>query len=203
MVQNYRNRNFSDTPASLVVVTLYTGYMTDELVDIIDKNNEIIGKAMKSEVHQNGWRHRLAAVLLQNEGGKYLIPTTSEKKMEVGKLTFSAAGHVQSNDNYVKSACRELREETGLEAKENQAELLGSFWLEKDYPTRSEKERFEVFKIKYNPIMGKVILNEEQINEQWLSEEELKEIYENYSDKLSSALRLTCKNLFKFGENSF
>jgi len=51
--------------------------------------------------------------------------------------------------------------------------------------------------------MGKVILNEEQINEQWLSEEELKEIYENYSDKLSSALRLTCKNLFKFGENSF
>ena len=108
--------------------------MADELVDIINENNEVVGQAMKSEVHQKGWRHRLAAVLLQNADGKYLIPTASEIKLEAGGLSHSAAGHVQSGDAYAKSACRELWEETGLKADENQAELFGSFWLEKDYP---------------------------------------------------------------------
>ena len=172
--------------------------MADELVDIINENNEVIGQAMKSEVHQQGLRHRVSAVLLQNEAGKYLIPTASEKKVEAGGLFHSAAGHVQSGDGYAISACRELWEETGLKAEVNQVEFFGSFWVEKNYPTRSEKERFEVFKIKYDPIMGKVVLNEEQINEQWLSQEELKEIYLNHPEKLSYPLSLSCQNLFKF-----
>lgn len=173
--------------------------MADEMVDIINENNEVVGLALKSEVHQKGLRHRVSAVLLQNGQGKYLIPTASEQKVEAGGLFHSAAGHVQSGDGYAISACRELREETGVKAEENQIELLGSFWVEKDYPTRSEKERFEVFKIKYDPTMGKVVLNEEQINEQWLSEEELKEIYLNHSEKLSYPLSLSCQELFKFG----
>lgn len=175
--------------------------MPDELVDVINENNEVVGQAMKSEVHQKGLRHRLAAVLLQNEAGKYLIPTASEKKVEAGKLTFSAAGHVQSGNNYLESACRELLEETGLKAEVSQVEQFGSFWVEKEYSTRIEKERFEVFKIKYDSIMGNVVLNEEQTNEQWLSEEELKEIYRNHPDKLSFALRLSCKYLFEFDIN--
>ena len=172
--------------------------MADELVDIINENNEVVGQAMKSEVHQKGLRHRVSAVLLQNEEGKYLIPTASEKKVEAGGLFHSAAGHVQSGDDYAISACRELWEETGLKAGVDQTELFGSFWVEKDYPTRSEKERFEVFKIKYEPMMGKVILNEEQINEQWLSEKELKEIYKNHPEQLSYPLSLSCKELFQF-----
>lgn len=172
--------------------------MADELVDIINKNNQVTGQEMKSEIHKKGLRHRVSAVLLQNNEGKYLIPTASERKVEAGGLFHSAAGHVQAGDNYVKSACRELWEETGLAADENQVELMGNFWVEKDYPTRSEKERFEVFKIKYYESMGPVKLNEEQINEQWLSEDELREIYNNHPEKLSYPLTLSCKKIFKF-----
>lgn len=172
--------------------------MADELVDVINGKNEVTGQAMKSEVHQKGLRHRVAAVLLQNDQGQYLIPTASDKKVEAGGLFHSAAGHVQAGDNYNVSACRELWEETGLTVNVDQVELMGSFWVEKDYPTRSEKERFEVFRIKYNTDMGKVKLNEEQINEQWIDEEELKEIYLNQPEKLSFPLTQSCKYIFGF-----
>jgi isopentenyldiphosphate isomerase len=173
--------------------------MTDELVDIINDRNEVIGQAVKSEVHQKGLRHRVSAVLLQNENGEYLIPTASDKKVEAGHLFHSAAGHVHAGDSYNASACRELWEETGLKAEPGEAKFLGSFWVEKDYPTRKEKERFEVYLIKYLPRMGKIKMNEEQVNEQWLGVDELTELFRKHPEKFSYPLSLTCKHILKIG----
>jgi 8-oxo-dGTP pyrophosphatase MutT (NUDIX family) len=153
---------------------------------------------MKSVVHAKGLRHRVSAILLKNDQGKYLIPTASETKVEKGGLFHSSAGHVKSGDSYEESAVRELKEETQLSVDIDSINLLGTFWVEKDYPTRSERERFEVFEIDYFPSMGKVVFNEEQTNEMWLSIDELKEIYSNDLQKLSYPLRLTCENIFHF-----
>lgn len=172
--------------------------MADELLDIINEDNQVLGQKMKSLVHAEGERHRVSAVLLRNNEGKYLIPTASDKKVEAGGLFHSAAGHVPSGETYSQAAKRELWEETGLTADEKDFEYLGSFWVEKEYPTRKEKERFEVFRIEYKESMGKVALNEEQINEQWLSEEELKKLYMEQPEKISYPLRLSCEKIFKF-----
>lgn len=172
--------------------------MADELLDIIDENNQVLGQKMKSDVHTNGDRHRVSAILLRNSVGKYLIPTASELKVEAGGLFHSAAGHVPSGESYSQSAKRELWEETGLRADEKEFKLLGSFWVEKDYATRKEKERFEVFEIEYKDKMGKVTFNEEQINEQWLSLSELKKIFLNTPEKISYPLSLSCKQIFHF-----
>lgn len=45
--------------------------MADELIDIINDNNEVIGQEMKSKAHEQGLAHRLSAVLLQREDGKF------------------------------------------------------------------------------------------------------------------------------------
>ena len=172
--------------------------MADELLDVINEKNQVIAQKMKSAVHSNGDRHRVSAILLKNSEGKYLIPTASDLKVEAGGLFHSAAGHVSSGETYLQSAKRELWEETGLTANEKDFELLGTFWVEKDYPTRKEKERFEVFGITYKKFMGKVALNEEQINEQWLSEAELKQIYSVSPEKISYPLKLTCQKIFHF-----
>jgi hypothetical protein len=46
--------------------------------------------------------------------------------------------------------------------------------------------------------MGLVRLNEEQVNEKWLSEEELKSIYTHRPEEISGPLRLTCRSIFQF-----
>ena len=171
--------------------------MSDELVDVIDKNNNIVGTELKSIVHKEGLRHRVSAVLLQDKNGKYLIPTASNIKVEAGLFNHSAAGHVPTGETYLKSARRELLEETGLSINERGLSYLRTFWIVKDYKIINVKERFEVFLAKYNPKMGKVKLNKEQVNEQWLSLEELRKIFIKSPEKLSYPLTLTCKYILK------
>jgi isopentenyldiphosphate isomerase len=170
--------------------------MSDEYVDVIDEKDRVTAQAPKAVVHRQGLRHRVAAVLLQGTDGKYLIPTASRIKTEAGLLYHSAAGHVFSGESYVDSARRELQEETGLSA--DHLEYLGAFWFEKEYPSRTEKESFQVYRATYRPGMGPVRLNEEQVNEQWLSEEDLETIFRNKRELLSAPLLLTCEHILGF-----
>jgi len=170
--------------------------LPDEIVDIIDEKGRIIGETSKADVHRRGLRHRVAAVLLQGEDGKYLIPTASRIKAEAGFLYHSAAGHVLSGESYVASARRELQEETGFSA--DRLEYLGAFWFEKEYPSRTERERFHVYRAIYRRVMGPVRLNEEQVNEQWLSENELAAIYRDKRESISAPLRMTCEHILGF-----
>lgn len=170
--------------------------MTEERLDIIDEEDRIIGQATKSVAHAKGLRHRVGAVLLQREDGKYLIPTASGVKVEAGRLYHSAAGHVLSGESYEESAMRELLEETGL--KGDGIEYLGTFWFEETYAQRIEKERFEVYRVSYRFDMGPVRLNEEQVNEKWLSEEELKALYIDHPEAISGPLKMTCRCVFGF-----
>ena len=171
-------------------------YMVEEQLDIIDEDNRVIGQATKSVAHAKGLRHRVGAVLLQREDGKFLIPTASGVKVEAGRLYHSAAGHVLSGEPYEESAMRELLEETGLEGVG--IEYLGTFWFEETYAQRIEKERFEVYRVTYRSSMGPVRLNEEQVNEKWLTEEELKALYLDHPETISGPLRMTCRHLFGF-----
>ena len=171
--------------------------MDDELVDVIDIKNKTIGQDTKFNVHQKGLRHRVSAVLVVNDNGKYLIPTALNKKVEAGLLNHSAAGHVPFGETYLESAKRELQEETGLIAKVEDFKYLGNFWMKKDYKVINVKERFEVFITRYHPKMGIIRLNDEQVDEKWLSKEELKKLFKESPQKFSYPLSLTCKDILK------
>jgi 8-oxo-dGTP pyrophosphatase MutT (NUDIX family) len=171
-------------------------FMTDEQLDVIDEHDRVIAKARKGVAHARGLRHRVGAVLLQRGDGKYLIPTASAVKVEAGRLYHSAAGHVLSGESYEESALRELLEETGM--KGDAIEYLGAFWFEESYAQRVEKERFQVYRVRYRPDMGPVKLNEEQVNEKWLGEEDLKALYVDRPETLSGPLRMTCRYLLGF-----
>lgn len=173
--------------------------MDDEILDVIDEQNNVVGQELKSVVHKRSLRHRISAVLLQRDDGKYLITTAAAQKVEAGGLYHSSAGHIPTGETYRQGALRELKEETGVTAAESDLEYLGVYWFEKDYPTRKERERFEIYRVRYTPAMGEVVLNEEHVKPQWLSEDELRDIYNNNPEELSANLKLTCERIFNFG----
>jgi 8-oxo-dGTP pyrophosphatase MutT (NUDIX family) len=166
----------------------------DELLDVIDKNNIVVGQALKSKVHEQGLFHRVSVVLLKRADGRYLIPTASGLKVDAGGLFHSTAGHVDTGESYLDAAARELWEEVSITLSKDELVFLGAYWLEKDYPSRKENARFEIFE---GPFSGeKIIFNEEQVDEQWFTKEELLEIYQKTPARLSYPLILTCKNIF-------
>lgn len=92
--------------------------LSEEIFDVIDEDDRIIGKCTRTEAHEKGLLHRGATVLVFNKKGEILIQKrSSQKKIDPGKWAASAAGHVESGAGYLETAKRELFEELGIKAK--------------------------------------------------------------------------------------
>ena len=89
--------------------------MSEELFDIVNERDEVIGRAPRSEVHARGLLHRAVHVLVFNSRGEVFLQKRSMKKdRQPGVWDSSSSGHVDSGEDYDACAVRELREEIGL-----------------------------------------------------------------------------------------
>ena len=89
--------------------------MTEEIFDIVNERDEVIGRALRSEVHARGLLHRAVHVLVFNSRGEIFLQKRSMKKdRQPGVWDSSCSGHVDSGENYDETALRELGEEIGL-----------------------------------------------------------------------------------------
>jgi isopentenyldiphosphate isomerase len=89
--------------------------MTEEIFDIVNEQDEIIGEAPRAVVHRDGLRHRAVHVLVFNALGEVFLQKRSMTKDSApGKWDSSASGHLNQGEQYDACAIRELREEIGL-----------------------------------------------------------------------------------------
>ena len=89
--------------------------MTEEIFDVVNERDEVVGQQSRSEVHRLGLTHRAVHVLVFNSRGEIFLQKRSmTKDREAGKWDSSTSGHVDSGEDYDACAVRELREELGL-----------------------------------------------------------------------------------------
>ena len=90
--------------------------MSEEIFDIVNDHDEVIGQLPRSKVHRDGLKHRATHILVFNSRGDVFLQKRSWKKdNSPGVWDSSASGHVDSGEDYDPCAVRELREELGLE----------------------------------------------------------------------------------------
>ena len=90
--------------------------MSEEIFDIVDENDEIIGQRPRSEVHQLGLLHRAIHLLVYNSKGELFLQKRSKQKdCFPNTWDSSASGHLDSGENYDDCIIREPKEELGLE----------------------------------------------------------------------------------------
>lgn len=80
-------------------------------IDIVDKNDNVIGECSVKEAHEKKLLHRVSVVYLINDKKEILV----QERMDDGRLDHSAAGHVDKGETYIDAAKRELKEELGVE----------------------------------------------------------------------------------------
>jgi isopentenyldiphosphate isomerase len=99
--------------------------MSEEIFDIVNERDDVIGQKPRSEVHRLGLMHRAVHVLVFNAAGQIFLQKRSQQKdRQPGLWDSSASGHVDSGEDYDACALRELREEIGLQLTEAPARLF-------------------------------------------------------------------------------
>lgn len=89
--------------------------MAEEIFDVVNECDQVIGQAPRREVHRMGWRHRAVHVLVFNSRGEIFVQQRSlTKDMSPGQWDSSAAGHLDAGEDYDACALRELGEELGI-----------------------------------------------------------------------------------------
>ncbi|MFA6262577.1 MAG: NUDIX domain-containing protein [Bacteroidia bacterium] len=82
-----------------------------EIIDIVDKNNNVIGSADVKTAHDQKLMHRVVGVFVFDADDGELYLQTDNK---YGKLDIAVGGHVQKSETYESAAQREMDEEIGL-----------------------------------------------------------------------------------------
>jgi isopentenyldiphosphate isomerase len=89
----------------------------DDIFDVVNERDEVIGRATRREIHARGLLHRAAHIFVFNSRGELFIQKRSmSKDRNAGKFDSSAAGHLDAGEDYDSCAERELREELNLAA---------------------------------------------------------------------------------------
>ena len=90
--------------------------MSEEIFDVVNERDEVVGQAPRQEVHARGLWHRAVHVLVFNARGEIFLQKRSLKKdIAAWKWDSSASGHLDTGEAYDACAVREVREEIGLE----------------------------------------------------------------------------------------
>jgi 16S rRNA (adenine1518-N6/adenine1519-N6)-dimethyltransferase len=91
--------------------------MPEEIFDVVDEADRVVGQAPRSLVHAQQLRHRAVHIFVFNTCGDLLIHERSALKDEFPRCyTSSASGHLSTGEDYLEAAVRELAEELGLDA---------------------------------------------------------------------------------------
>jgi len=106
-----------------------------EIFDIVDINDNVIGQATRRECHSDpNLIHRAVFVLIFNDNNHVLWQKRSHTKdVSPGEWTTSVSGHVLTGEDYELTAVREAREELGIDVA---LDFLGKFLYR--YPIENE-----------------------------------------------------------------
>jgi isopentenyl-diphosphate Delta-isomerase len=102
--------------------------MPDYYIDIVNENDEVIGKELKSKKNKKGFISRVAAVYLLDSENNFLMCKRASHKDDAADLwDLAVCGNVESGETYAKAAKRELREELDIDCE---LKMLGKFFEE-------------------------------------------------------------------------
>ncbi|HLD16076.1 MAG TPA: NUDIX domain-containing protein [Candidatus Nanoarchaeia archaeon] len=146
--------------------------MEDEILDLVNEEDKVVGKISREEMIKNGLPKglsiRVVNILLFNNEDELLVPQRSDnRRMFPGRYDFSCGEHVKASESYLDAAKRGMEEELGLKLNLKEIEKLG--------PKDGVSSFMKIYSANYNfPILK---YDKEGIKElRWRSLSELEDI---------------------------
>ncbi|HET6513690.1 MAG TPA: NUDIX domain-containing protein [Thermodesulfovibrionales bacterium] len=133
----------------------------NEPLEIVNERGEVIGLALRSEIHSNpSLMHRVVHVLIFNKAGELLLQKRSlNKDVAPGRWDTSVGGHVGVAEDLLSAARRETEEELGL--TDCDLQYLYSYI----HCNSSETELVASYRCIYEDPIGGIFFNRREIDE--------------------------------------
>lgn len=146
----------------------------DEVFEVFNEKNQLVGTAPRSEVHKKGLIHRGANVFLMNSEGRIFLHKRSENKDTLpGHWGMSMGEHLKPGETFEQAAVRGLKEELGV-MKVKLTLLRGPKYLPYTYSDGKIDNEFDALFLAETG--EKLVLDKEEIAEgKFFTEEEIDE----------------------------
>ncbi|MYW67744.1 NUDIX domain-containing protein [Streptomyces sp. SID8379] len=130
----------------------------EEILDIVDEDDNVVGQAPRGEAYARGLRHRCAFILARNPTGEVFVHRrTTTKLVFPGLYDMFVGGVVGAGESYDEAALREAQEELGVAGLPRPTPLFkflyeggprGSWWsyvyeVTFDLPVRPQAEEVD------------------------------------------------------------
>ena len=165
--------------------------MTDELVDIIDVSDHIIGQAMKSEAHAKGLLHRVVIAEIINQKREWMLILQAEDRQDPGQYVSPVGGHVRAGETGIDALRREVQEEVGILV--NEFEFVGKDIFNRTVRGRQGHHLFMLYRIFADE---EPKLNAESVSFKRFSEQDLKHNLEENAALFGNAFIFVVNTFF-------
>ncbi len=167
--------------------------MDDELLEIVDENNNVIGIEKRSVIHQRKLYHRSVQILLFNSKNELFIQQRAlNKDIYPGLFGFSVGGHVDIGESYEQAALREIKEELGIDLKPQQLKLIKVF-----PPCKENMYEFAAVFIAYNIDQEPKINTHEVASGMFVPLDKLKLMLQEHQEKFCPDFKLVFRQLLE------
>ena len=144
--------------------------MAEEMLDIVNEKDEVIGKASRKEVHEKGLLHRVVHVVIENKKKEILTLTRSLNADTRPGFISNCAEHLKSGETYQEAAERAPQEELGVKVKPDlhgkvivydgkHNTIIGCFKAESDGPFKLDLNELQKTEFKSTEKIRKEISN--------------------------------------------
>lgn len=164
-----------------------------EIVDICDRDGNILGSCTKKEAHQRGELHPCVIAELKDSEGNWVFVKQSDDRQDAGQLASAAGGHIQSGEKLNKALKREVGEELGISNFESK--MIGTVVFNRKVNGKKENHLFYVYEISSD---REPVLNEESVSIEKYSDDELKKLIKANPEHIGDALHFILENFYPY-----
>ena len=165
--------------------------MQEEIVDVVDDKDTVVGSASKSDAHIKGLLHRTVISEIIDSQGRFVLVLQSSDRQDAGQYVSPVGGHVRSGETEDEALKREALEEAGL--RDIDFHLVGKAIFNRIVLGRKENHYFIVYEILSDK---QLVLNEESVSYKPFTKEELRQSIISTPEKFGAAFYFVLEKFY-------
>jgi isopentenyl-diphosphate delta-isomerase len=165
--------------------------MQEEIVNIVDEKDNVIGNTPKSKAHVEGVLHRTVIAEVIDSKGRFTLVKQAPDRQDAGQYVSPVGGHVSSGETEEEALKREALEEMGL--KDFDFKFIGKAIFNRKVIGRKENHYFILYEI-YTDDTPK--LNHESVGYVQFTKEQLKRQIKDSPKKFGDAYYFILKTFY-------